>query len=191
MNTKKFISKYFIFLLVVVIICLILPVWFLVLPAKAETNNSAASVILANNEVPPPPPPSNANPATKEVIAPALQYLREDYPAAFLSKDDYSIKLNTQRKYKLRCSKTISAVAIGDVENIKAEENDEADEERMLYELAAPKDIIIKTRQKTYTYMQIFTDSNKPVTVMMSVNAKNNVPGLITFGECTMFEDIN
>jgi len=188
MNTKKFISKYFIFLLAVLLICLILPAWLLILPAKAET---AVFETVASNEVPPPPVPSNSNPASKEVIAPALQYLREDYPAAFLSKDDYSIKLNTQRKYKLRCSETISAVALGDVENIKAEENDEADEEKMLYELAAPKDIIIRTRQETYTYMQIYMDSNKPVTVMMSVNAKNKVPGLITFGECTMFEDIN
>ena len=73
---------------------------------------------------------------------------------------------------------------------MKAEENTEANEEKMLYELSAPKDIIVKTRQETYTYMQIFTDSNRPTTVMMSINAKNEVPDLITFGDCTMFEDI-
>lgn len=169
---RKIPSKYLILLFFLVLICIVLPMLILTMPAKAETQDT----------------PSSA--AKKELVAPALQYLREDYPAAFLSKDDYSIKLNSQRRYKLRCSKTISAVAIGDIENVKAEENNEADEEKMLYELSVPKDIIIKTRQETYTYMQIFTDSNRPATVMMSVNAKNEVPSLITFGECTMFEDI-
>ncbi len=191
---KKIPSKYLILLFFLVLICLVLPMLILTMPAKAETKAPAST----SNAAPAPPAPSNADVnkslqqtvTKKEVVAPALQYLREDYPAAFLSKDDYSIKLNSQRKYKLRCSKTISAVAIGDIENVKAEENNEADEEKMLYELAAPKDIIVKTRQETYTYMQIFTDSNRPTTVMMSINAKNEVPSLITFGDCTMFEDI-
>lgn len=167
---KKIPSKYFIFILFITLICIVFPILILTTPAKAETavkNNSS------------------------EVIAPALQYLREDYPAAFLSKNDYSIKLNTLKRYKLRCEEEINAVAIGDIENIKAEENKEAKEEKMLYELAAPKDIIVKTRQETYTYMQIYTSDEKPTTVMISINNKNEVPNLIKFGQCTMFEDIN
>lgn len=171
MNKRKIPSKYLMLFFVMLLLCLILPMLLLTLQAKAE----------------------DTIPSEKEdkIIAPALQYMREDYPSAFLLKDDYSIKLNTARKYKLRCSKNISAVAIGDIENVKASENDETDEEKMLYELAAPKDIIIKTRQETYTYMQIYTDEEKPVTVMMSINCKNEVPSLIRFGDCTMFEDIN
>lgn len=172
MNKRKIPSKYLMLFFIMFLLCLLLPMLLLTLQAKAEDTI----------------PPEKTE---EKIIAPALQYLREDYPSAFLLKDDYSIKLNTTRKYKLRCSKDISAVAIGDIENVKASENDEADEEKMLYELAAPKDIIIRTRQETYTYMQIYTDEEKPVTVMMSVNCKNEVPSLIRFGECTMFEDIN
>ena len=113
-------------------------------------------------------------PCGAEVIAPALQYLREDYPSAFLSQEDYHIKLNTTRRYKLRCQGQITAVAIGDIENLKAFAND----------------IIIKTRRETYTYMQIYTDTVIPVTVLVSINAKNEVPPLIRFGGCTMFEDV-
>ncbi len=166
---KKIPSKYLILIFFLVLICIVLPMLILNMPAKAETADK-------NDD--------------SKVIAPALQYLREDYPAAFLSKDDYSIKLNTLRRYKLRCEDEISAIAIGDIENVKANENEEANEDKMLYELAAPKDIIVKTRQETYTYMQIFTDDKKPVTVLMSINAKNEVPSLIKFGQCTMFEDI-
>ncbi len=131
-------------------------------------------------------------PVQGEVVAPALQYLREDYPSAFLKTDDYSIKLNTTRRYKLRCESEITAVAIGDNENLKITENPEDNEEKMLYELAAIKDVIVKTRYETYTYMQIYTeDRAEPVTVMLSINSKNKVPNLITFGPCTMFEEIN
>lgn len=129
-------------------------------------------------------------PCGAEVIAPALQYLREDYPSAFLSQEDYHIKLNTTRRYKLRCQGQITAVAIGDTENLKAFENDEPDEEKMLYEIMNANDIIIKTRRETYTYMQIYTDTINPVTVLVSINAKNEVPPLIRFGGCTMFEDV-
>ena len=173
---KKIPSKYLIFLLFLVLICIVFPILILNTPARAETAESKQDGAL-----------KDGSPA---VVAPALQYLREDYPAAFLSKDDYSIKLNTSRRYKLRCEDEISAIAIGDIEDVKAEENEETNEEKMLYELAAPKDIIVKTRQETYTYMQIFTDDKKPTTVMMSINAKNEVPSLIKFGQCTMFEDI-
>lgn len=131
-------------------------------------------------------------PCGAEVVAPALQYLREDYPAAFINKDDYSIKLNTTTRYKLRCESEITAVGIGDTENLFARENDEEAEEKMLYELSAVKDIIIKTKYETYTYMQIYTaNSDEPVTVMLSINSKNDVPNLIQFGGCTMFEEIN
>ena len=127
-----------------------------------------------------------------EVVAPALQYLREDYPSAFLKSDDYSIKLNTTRRYKLRCESDITAIAIGDRENLKAKENPELAEEKMLYELIAPRDVIIKTKHQAYTYMQIYTvDSETPITVLLSINKKNVVPNLITFGNCTMFEEIN
>lgn len=130
--------------------------------------------------------------ANAEVIAPALQYSREDYPSAFLTKDDYSIKLNTRRRYKLRCEDTITAVGIGDTENLFAYENNEEAEEKMLYEISVPKDIIIKTKFETYTYMQIYVEGQDlPVTVMLSINAKNKVPDLIRFGKCTMFEDVN
>lgn len=129
-------------------------------------------------------------PVFAEVSAPALQYLKEDYPSAFLTKKDYHIKLNTTRRYKLRCSGEIKAVAIGDTENLKAFENNEPDEEKMLYELINLNDIIIKTKQETYTYMQIYTDSLNPITVLLSINSKNKVPPLIRFGNCTMFEDI-
>ncbi len=59
----------------------------------------------------------------------------------------------------------------------------------MLYELAAPKDIIVKSKTgNIHTYMQIFTDDKKPVTVLVSINAlKAEVPSLIKFGQCTMF----
>lgn len=125
------------------------------------------------------------------VVAPALQYLREDYPSAFLSKEDYSIKLNTTTRYKLRCSDEITAVAVGDSANIIVKENDEPDEEKMLYELAAPKDVIVKTRYETYSYMQIYTEnSDIPTTVLLSINSKNDVPSLITFGNCSMYEDL-
>ena len=125
------------------------------------------------------------------VVAPALQYLREDYPSAFLSKDDYSIKLNTTTRYKLRCSDEITAVAVGDSVNLIVKENDEPDEEKMLYELAAPKDIIVKTKYETYSYMQIYTESSDlPVTVLLSVNSKNDVPSLIKLGSCSMYEDL-
>lgn len=131
-------------------------------------------------------------PANSEVVAPALQYLREDYPAAFLKQDDYSIKLNTTRRYKLRCESEITAVGIGDNENLKVTENPEEDDEKMLYELAAVKDVIVRTRYETYTYMQIYTEERaEPITVMLSINAKNKVPNLINFGGCTMFEEIN
>lgn len=127
-----------------------------------------------------------------EVVAPALQYLREDYPSAFLKSDDYSIKLNTTRRYKLRCESDISAIAIGDTENLKAKENPEIAEEKMLYEIIAPKDVIIKTKHETYTYMQIYTTENEaPITVLLSINKKNEVPNLIQFGPCTIFEEIN
>ncbi len=129
-------------------------------------------------------------PVFAEVSAPALQYLKEDYPSAFLSKEDYHIKLNTTRRYKLRCTDKIEAVAIGDTENLKAFENDEPDEEKMLYELANSNDVIIRTKYETYTYMQIYTNSINPITVMLSINSKNEVPPLIRFGSCTMFEDV-
>lgn len=129
-------------------------------------------------------------PVFAEVVAPALQYLREDYPSAFLSKEDYHLKLNTTRRYKLRCSDAITAIAIGDPENLKAFENNEPDEEKMLYELANPNDVIIKTKYETYTYMQIYTNSPNPITVLLSINSKNEVPPLIHFGDCTMFEDV-
>ena len=129
-------------------------------------------------------------PVFAEVSAPALQYLKEDYPSAFLSKEDYHIKLNTARRYKLRCSDAITAIAIGDPENLKAFENNEPDEEKMLYELANPNDVIIKTKYETYTYMQIYTNSPNPITVLLSINSKNEVPPLIHFGDCTMFEDV-
>lgn len=129
-------------------------------------------------------------PSFAEVVAPALQYLREDYPSAFLSKDDFHLKLNTTRRYKLRCSDKITAIAIGDTENLKAYENNEPDEEKMLYELANPNDIIIRTKYETYTYMQIYTNTKNPITVMLSINSKNEVPPLIRFGNCTMFEDV-
>lgn len=130
-----------------------------------------------------------AVPSYAEVTAPALQYLREDYPSAFLSKEDYHVKLNTQRRYKLRCTDQITAVAIGDTENLKAFENDEPDEEKMLYEVTN-SDVIIRTKRETYTYMQIYTGSINPVTVLLSINSKNEVPPLIRFGNCTMFEDV-
>ncbi len=131
-----------------------------------------------------------AMPSNADVIAPALQYLREDYPAAFLSNEDYHLKLNTTRRYKLRCSSEIKAVAIGDTENLKAFENDEPDEEKMLYELVNTKDVIIKTKHETYTYMQIYTDTMNPITVLLSINSKNEVPPLIRFAGCTMYEDV-
>lgn len=130
--------------------------------------------------------------ANAEVIAPALQYSRKDYPAAFLTKDDYSIQLNTKRRYRLRCEDTITAVGIGDTDNLSAFENDEENEEKMLYEHSVPKDVIIKTKYETYTYMQIYSgESETPVTVMLSINARHKVPNLIRFGKCTMFEDTN
>lgn len=131
-------------------------------------------------------------PVGAEVVAPALQYLREDYPSAFLKEDDYSIKLNTQRRYRLRCESEITAVGIGDKENLKVKENTEEENDKMLYELANTRDILVKTRYETYTYMQIYTEkSAEPITVMLSINPKNEVPNLITFGGCTMFEDTN
>jgi len=127
-----------------------------------------------------------------EVIAPALQYMREDYPAAFLSSDDYSIKLNTKRRYKLRCSGGITGVAVGDGENLKVfQEDNEEDDDKMLFEIAQGSDIVVKTKYETYTYMQIFTSGDKPVTVILSINPKNEVENLIKFGPCTMYEDIN
>ena len=60
----------------------------------------------------------------------------------------------------------------------------------MLYELANPNDVIIKTKYETYTYMQIYTNSPNPITVLLSINSKNEVPPLIHFGDCTMFEDV-
>ncbi len=131
-----------------------------------------------------------AAPSYADVVAPALQYLREDYHSAFLSKEDFHLKLNTTRRYKLRCAGEITAVAIGDTENLKAFENDEPDEEKMLYELSGLQDVIIKTKYETYTYMQIYTDAVNPVTVLLSINSKNEVPPLIKFGDCTMFEDV-
>ena len=98
---KKIPSKYLILIFFLVLICIVLPMLILNMPAKAETADK-------NDD--------------SKVVAPALQYLREDYPAAFLSKDDYSIKLNTLRRYKLRCEDEISAIAIGDIENVKAKE---------------------------------------------------------------------
>jgi len=129
-------------------------------------------------------------PSSAEVVAPALQYMREDYPAAFLSKEDYHLKLNTTRRYKLRCSEEITAFVTGDPENLKAFENDEPDDEKMFYELVHPKDVIIKTKHETYTYMQIFTNTSNIITVLLSINSKNEVPPLINFGSCTMFEDV-
>ena len=90
----------------------------------------------------------------------------------------------------MRCSDKITAIAIGDTENLKAYENNEPDEEKMLYELANPNDIIIRTKYETYTYMQIYTNTKNPITVMLSINSKNEVPPLIRFGNCTMFEDV-
>lgn len=131
-------------------------------------------------------------PAGAEIIAPALQYLREDYPSAFLTKEDYNVKLNTTTKYKLRCSGDIYAIAIGDKENLKAEENTEEESEKMLYEMTLPKDVIIKTKYETYTYMQIYTDNKDlPITVILSINSKNKVPNLINFGDCTMYETLD
>ena len=129
-------------------------------------------------------------PVYADVIAPALQYLREDYPSAFLSNEDYHLKLNTTRRYKLRCTDEITAIATGDTENLKAFENDEPDEEKMLYDLNT-KDVNIKTKYETYTYMQIYTNTINPITVLLSINSKNEVPPLMKFGDCTMFEDIN
>lgn len=129
-------------------------------------------------------------PSYADVVAPALQYLREDYPSAFLSKEDFHLKLNTTRRYKLRCPGEIKAVAIGDTENLKAFENDEPEEEKMLYELSGLQDVIIKTKYETYTYMQIYTNTINPITVLLSINSKNEVPPLIKFGDCTMFEDV-
>ncbi len=38
--------------------------------------------------------------------------------------------------------------------------------------------------------MQIYTNSPNPITVLLSINSKNEVPPLIHFGDCTMFEDV-
>lgn len=129
--------------------------------------------------------------ATAEVVAPALQYLRADYPAAFVQKSDFSVKLKPHSRYKLRCSSDITSVNFGDKENLRFYTTEDEDSERPLWELMSPRDVTIKTRYETYSYIEIFKAEGMPATIMVSVNKRNTVPENISIGECTITERLD
>lgn len=132
---------------------------------------------------------SSAIQVKSEVVAPAIQYLRSDYPAAFLTNLDYTAKIQEHAKYRLKCSSSITGVAIGDKENVRVIPRTEEDEEEMLlWEQAGPNDVTIKTRKETYTYIQIFKEEGSPIAAFLHINRKNEVPNVVQIGDCTLVE---
>lgn len=145
--------------LVFILIC-----FFFILPASAKKKKKAEK------------------PLPKNVMAPALQFNKNDYQRYFKNQTIYAIEMKTKSQYKITCNDDIIGVNWDDIDNIHM--YDIKDKNGDIIDM---KTVFIKTKNESYSYIMLYKESGEIMNIKAVVNPVVNAEKEANLGLCRLY----